>query len=98
MFVVGVVWNTEIRCVSVARSCLMLLQAVGLLTVALYKFQRKKLLAFGIMRFHTSVKLSLACYPEVCVVHWQLKLIAADGAVPRFEALTTQLCTTSGVI
>lgn len=48
------------------------------LPFALYKFRRKKLLAFGIMRFHTSVNVSLASYPEVCVVHWQLKLIAVD--------------------
>jgi len=33
VFVVGIVWNTEIRCVSVVRSCLMLQQAVGLHTV-----------------------------------------------------------------
>jgi len=81
LFVVGIVWNTEIRCVSVVRSCLMLQQEVGLLTVTYrcaVQVKRKKLLAFGIMRFHTSVKVSLAFYPEVCIVHRQLKLIAAD--------------------
>jgi len=33
VFVVGIVWGTEIRCVTVVRNCLMLQQAVSLLTV-----------------------------------------------------------------
>jgi hypothetical protein len=33
VFVGGIVWNTEIRCVCVVRSCLILRQTVRLLTV-----------------------------------------------------------------